>query len=110
MLSAALPLASKSGASIKDNSPVVSSIANLSLSADSPNVQVTVSSALKLCTAVVFSSMEAELVESPAFPDGPVITGFISSRSTIWMVTFVVSVFPAPSVTDTDRLYLLLLS
>ena len=78
---------SKSGAEIKDKAPVVSSIANLSLSADSPNDQVTVSSAVKLCTAVVFSTMEASLVISPASPDGPVITGLISSTSVTSTVT-----------------------
>ena len=78
---------SKSGAEIKDKAPVVSSIANLSLSADSPNDQVTVSSAVKLCTAVVFSTIDASLVASPASPDGPVITGLISSTSVTSTVT-----------------------
>ena len=71
---------SKSGADIKEKEPVVSSIANLSLSADSPNDQVTVSSAVKLCTAVAFSTMDASLVISPASPDGPVITGAVTSN------------------------------
>ena len=95
---------SKSGAEIKDKAPVVSSIANLSLSADSPNDQVTVSFALKEPTTILFSSTEVLLDVSPASPDGPVITGLISSTSVTSTVTVWLDLFPASSVASTTTL------
>ena len=45
--------------------------------------QVTVSSAVKVYTAVAFSSIDTVLVASPAAPDGPVIIGGVLSPTLI---------------------------
>ena len=54
-------------------------MANLEASAPPLRDHVTVSFAVKVCTAVVFSLIDFELFESPALPDGPVIDGEVSS-------------------------------
>ena len=62
-------------------------IANLEASAPPLRDQVTVSLAVKVWIAVVFSLMDLLLVASPALPDGPVIFAPSSSTSTTAMVT-----------------------
>ena len=44
-------------------------------------LQVTLSLAVNVATAVVFSAMLLVLVEAPAEPDGPVMDGAVSSAS-----------------------------
>ena len=48
---------------------------NLSLSAPVTTDQVAASLAERVATLVVFSGMDWVLFESPALPDGPVMTG-----------------------------------
>ena len=56
-------------------------IENLDASAPPLRDQVTVSLAVKVWIAVVFSLIDLLLVESPALPEGPVMDGSISSIS-----------------------------
>ena len=84
---------SKSGVDLKVRAPVEEFISNLDASAPPFNDQVTDSSALKIWTALVPSSIDFELVEFPAEPLGPVITGL-----------FPISIFEV--VNDSEKLSL----
>ena len=89
---------SKSGACTKLNAPV-DDIANLDLSAPDGIDQVTVSLAVNVWIAVVFSATDFVEV-SPVEGPGPVITGDTKSTTDAW-VTFNVTVevveFPSAS-------------
>ena len=78
---------------LKVSSPVEEFISNLEASAPPFIDQVTDSSALKVWTAVDPSSIDLALVELPAWPLGPVITGL-----------FPISIFEV--VTDSEKLSL----
>ena len=73
-------------------------IENLAWSSPPLIDQVTVSSAENVWIVVVFSLIDLVLLPAPAFPDGPVIDGAISSTSATVTVTIWSEVLPEESV------------
>ena len=71
------PGTSKSGGDLKRSSLPDSS--NLVISTPPVRLQTTASSAVKVCTALVFSATDFEEDPSPAEPLGPVMTGPVTS-------------------------------
>ena len=71
---------------------------NLEASAPPLRDQVTVSLAVKVWIAVVFSLIDLEDDESPALPEGPVMDAEVSSTSLTEIVRVWSEVLPAESV------------